>query len=58
MSIFGRSPKDIKPEEVEDEAVEFPFQVLWQDEEQSNLIQYLLPAIQIILLVWILIKIK
>lgn len=57
MSIFRRDsePKtDI--EKQEEEIFEFPFHVLWLDEEPSSFLQYIPQVIMIILLIWILVK--
>lgn len=61
MNIFGRDSQEIEKsplEEERDEIFEFPFSVLWQDEEQSSLLQYLPAVIQIVLLIWVLIKVN
>lgn len=42
--------------EINDE-YDFDFSVLWQDEEQSSLTKYILPALGIILLIIILAKV-
>jgi len=60
MAFFRRdSEKQLdkrEDREYDDPALEFPFHVLWEDEEGSNFVQYIFPIIQIILLIWILIK--
>lgn len=50
MALFR---KDSEPQ---NEEYDFDFSVLWQDEEQSNLLQYLPHVVTIVLLIWILIK--
>lgn len=55
MSIFSRDKKKPQSDPNSDE-YNFDFSVLWQDEEESKLLSYILPVIIIILQVWVLIK--
>lgn len=53
MAWFSRDkkPEETKPEI--QEVLEFPFEVLWKDEEPSGLLAIALPIVQIILLLYI-----
>lgn len=53
---FFRKDTETKNEDADE--YDFDFSVLWQDEEQSSLLQYLPAVVQIVLLIWILIKIS
>lgn len=55
MALFGRDTDT--PTKPEPDEYDFDFSVLWQDEEQSSLLQYIIPGIQIILLIVVLIKV-
>lgn len=56
MAFFRRETPETKPEDAEE--YNFDFSVLWEDQEQSSLLQYLPTVIEIVLLIWILIKVK
>ena len=56
MALFRRSSEEKKDNPEYEEIFEFPFEVLWQDEQPSNFLQYLPHIVQIVLLIWILIK--
>jgi len=58
MALFG---KDSDPREQEnlllDEDMNINFAPLWEDEEQSSIAQYILPFLQVIILIVILFKV-
>lgn len=56
MPLFGRDSQPKEQPKLEDEIFDFPFEVLWQDEVQSNFLQYIPHVVEIVLLVWLLIK--
>lgn len=62
MSIFrrdtGGAAKAPEPTPEQQEILEFPFEVLWQDEEPSTLLTWLLPGIQIVLLIVLIFMVK
>jgi len=54
MAWFRKDSEQEKPEEAEE--YNFDFSVLWQDEVQSSFMQYIPHVVEVLLLIWILIK--
>ena len=54
MAFFRRSTETkTAVEQQQDEIMEFPFEVLWQDEQQGGFLQYVPHIIEILILLYI-----
>lgn len=56
MAFFRRDTEPEPENLLLEENLNINFSPLWEDEQPSSLAQYILPAVQIALLIWILIK--